>query len=282
MHCSGLDKIQPISENNTHEEAHRELDAVVAVEMDFGQQIAQRNTQERAGCQNQHITDYRFLPMSQKTNPPKSQQSHHRTEHGESDIDCDTSAEAMTGGLQQTDNGKRVERLVQKNRKKHPESRQTGFVPMYFTNPDAGTQGDALGHRMQSQPQADTDQPALGIGMLMGMLVGVFVGVFVVEITCLVAKFVLVKMEDTQQQHHQDDAEHHQSHGLFNGVWTGNHHQTVRQEMIQRDAEDETRDKTHHHLDARMRQRNNCRQISTEQRRGEDSEGVSQQKYEKI
>lgn len=123
VHNSGFDKIQPIRKRNPHEEAHRELRAVMSVEMDFRKQIAQGNTQKRAGCQDQHITDHLFLPMPQKPNPPKSQQSHHRAEHGESDINCHTSTDAMASGLQQTDNGKRVEWLVQKNRKKHPQSR---------------------------------------------------------------------------------------------------------------------------------------------------------------
>ena len=98
------------------------------------------------------------------------------------------------------------------------------------------------------------------------------------KITYLIAEIVLVKMKDTQQQDHQYDAEHHQYHGFFNSTWPGNPYQTVRQEMIQSDAQNETCNKTHHRLDARMRHGNLCWQISAEQRRGNDSDRVSYKK----
>ena len=130
---------------------------------------------------------------------------------------------------------------------------------------------------MQSQTQADADQSTLGTAV--GMLVGMIVGMIVKKITDLVAEVMLMKMKDTQQQYHQYDTEHHQSHGFFDSIWPGNQHQTVRQEMIKRNAKYETRDKTHHQLDARMRHRNNCWQMSTEQRRRNDSDGVSYEKW---
>ena len=104
------------------------------------------------------------------------------------------------------------------------------------------------------------------------------VGMRVEKITCLIAEIVLVKMKDTQQQHHQYDTKHHQSHGFFDSTRTGNQYQAVRQEMIQGDAQNETCDKTHHRLNARMRHSNLCWQISAEQRRGNDSDRVSYKK----
>ncbi len=50
----------------------------------------------------------------------------------------------------------------------------------------------------------------------------VVVTVVIVQITRLAAEVVLMKVKDTQQENHQDHAEHHPSHSFFYNRRAGN------------------------------------------------------------
>ena len=52
-----FDVIQDVGEADSHEEGDDELAAIMAVEMDLRQQVAQSNAQKRARRKSQHIAN---------------------------------------------------------------------------------------------------------------------------------------------------------------------------------------------------------------------------------
>ena len=69
---AGFNVIQCVGETDAHEEGCDELAAIVAVEMDLRQQVAQGNAQERARGKGQHIADHRPLFRAKQFHTPEA------------------------------------------------------------------------------------------------------------------------------------------------------------------------------------------------------------------
>ena len=117
---AGFDVVQGVGEAESHEEGCDELAAIVAVEMDLRQQVAQGNAQERARRKGQHIADHRPFFRAKQFHTSEARYSYYRAQSGKADIGQCAGARAVTGGLHHADNGVRIERLVQQNGEEYP------------------------------------------------------------------------------------------------------------------------------------------------------------------
>ncbi len=106
--------------------------------------------------------------------------------------------------------------------------------------------------------------------------------VIAVMVVFPITKIMLMKGEHSQEQQHQDHADGHPPYCDLYGSRARNLRQTVWDQMVQRHSENEAGDETHCRLHAGVRQANGILRLNTEQGRGDNGNGVSRQKHQRI
>ena len=265
MNGRGFDEVEAVGESDSHEKGCDEFAAVVTVEVDFGQQVAQRNAQKRARGKRKHIADDRAVVLAEQPGAPETGKSDQRAQQGKSDIGGRSRACAVARELHHAYDGIRIERLVKHDGQENAESGQRPSVFMRGADPHAGTQGDAFGYGMHAQAHGNPYQASR-------VSAGVTVVGMIVQFAGFIAEVVLMEMEHAQQEDHQDHAENHPCDGFLHVSRAGNPFETVRQEVVHGNTEDKARYETHQYLNLRVCHGSQDGQFSAGEGNGEDAQ----------
>ena len=241
-------------------QGQRELQSVVRVELQFGQEVRCGNAQESARTEGQSATDHSRLFPGKVIRAKTEQHYAYRTDEGEKHIEHLTGTSRATACRHQGGNGHSIKRFVENHS-------QGGTQPHQSTVPVgvggySSSERNAIEQRVKGQAHHSPHPGQWLRGFLsqgmrrtggrvrrsLGMRVLAFVGVGF-HSTLRHVMMVVVK-ESLEKEHHQKPGQG-PAHGLIHRVilmkGMGN-------EMEQRHAEHEPGHETHEYLQSRMGQ----------------------------
>ena len=151
---------------------------------------------------------------------------------------------------------------MQQDRQENAESRQRSDCRCVRALLDAGPQGDALGDRVDGQAESDAGH-ATGADRRRGVPPTILQGLR------FIAEIVLVKLENTLQGDHENDAQRGPEHAVLDILGAGYPLQSMRQQVKQCNSQDKARNQAHDDLRAGVRQCAENGQTPSQHRRDE-------------
>lgn len=140
------------------QERHREPDAVVAVELQFRQQITRRDAKERSGAECKRERQNRCSILRNAKPERCSADGNHQRKEEIHNVREDHGA---TRCAHQHRDGEAVERLVKQNHDERRQPRERTTRAVRSTRKDRGRERDTFKHAVKREPDGRADPPEL-------------------------------------------------------------------------------------------------------------------------